>query len=103
MSFTFFSIFGGTENGRSWPLLAGLGQSWPILADPEDKKNFGKFIRLYFFLDRPGPAKTGQNRPFSVTPKIFRKRPISFSSNDLLSMENSAVYIFYNKIFSNLL
>ena len=25
---------GGTENGRSWPVLADLGRSWPVLAGP---------------------------------------------------------------------
>jgi len=26
------NIPGVTENGRFWPVLAGLGRSWPVLA-----------------------------------------------------------------------
>ena len=26
----FANTVGGTENGRSWPVLAGLGRSWPV-------------------------------------------------------------------------
>ena len=59
--FAIFKLFGSTENGQSWPFAIRL------------MKSHGGAVHLFFWrkrlMDQPGPAKTGQDRPFSVPPK----------------------------------
>ena len=88
MFFYNLTIFlGGTENGRSWPVLAGLGRSWPV----QEKIKSQNFSKNYFFLNfeakhtkglKPFRAHSGYRNLLGVRGSPFTEEKVWWTGQD---------------------